>query len=203
VNLDHLKNVVYRNRSGLAEVLPTADALMAYVSWVNARLLERYVTPCLRDKALQKSMTDPLVISHDIDNKWAEDPRWLQAYVSRQSKKPSETPSLENEPTTSTTRGGQQRVTPVMRRALWNRDFGERTAVGPCCVCKGEILMTNFDAGHIKAAAKGGVTELSNLAPVCRPCNLGMGTMDMNEFRNIYYNTTTSNSNSNTITAYK
>lgn len=181
VNLDQLKNVIHRNHRTLLEVLPAADAVMRYIEWVNAQLLARYVTPELRDKAVAKNAAAPLVLSHDVDNKWAEDPRWLQAYRATSSSA-SSSPPLEH-------CSGQQRtaVTQAMRRALWIREFGERNAVGQCAVCRGEILLLNFDVGHVRAVARGGATELSNLLPICRPCNLGMGTINLHEFRETHF----------------
>jgi 5-methylcytosine-specific restriction endonuclease McrA len=175
VNLDHIKNVIYRARGGLLNALPTADALMAYLEWVNAELLRRYVSPELRERALQKDPADPLVLSHDVDHNWAEDGRWLCAYLEA---RPEDTPSLNT--CAAVARG---RVTQAMRRALWVREFGGRTAVGSCAACSGEILIDNWDAGHVRAVAHGGATDMQNLTPICRPCNLGMGTMDLHAFR--------------------
>ena len=192
VNLDQIKNVIHRNRHTLLESLPGADAVMRYVEWVNAQLLARYVTPELRDKAVAKHASAPLVLSHDVDNKWADDPRWLQAYrassTSSSSSLSSSTSSSSLPPPLEHC-SGQQRtsVTQAMRRAVWIREFGERNAVGHCHVCRGEILLMNFDVGHVRAVARGGATELSNLQPICRPCNLGMGTADMHEFREAHF----------------
>jgi hypothetical protein len=179
VNLDHIKNTLYRNRATLLEALPTAESLMAYVDWVNAQLLSRYVSPDLRDRALQKSQDAPLVLAHDVDGRWAEDERWLQAYLSGSE----DTPPLEHEP------AARIRITQAMRRALWMRDFGERRAVGDCAVCGTEILYMNFDVGHVRAVARGGSTEMGNLAAICRPCNLGMGTANLHDFRATHYAT--------------
>jgi 5-methylcytosine-specific restriction endonuclease McrA len=40
----------------------------------------------------------------------------------------------------------------------------------------------DFHCGHIVAEANGGETNLSNLKPICKNCNLSMGTINMNKF---------------------
>jgi hypothetical protein len=41
----------------------------------------------------------------------------------------------------------------------------------------------DFQVGHNKAVAKGGNNNISNLRPICGPCNRGMGTMSIEKYR--------------------
>jgi 5-methylcytosine-specific restriction endonuclease McrA len=178
VNLDHLMATVNRNKARLLEDLPTAEDLMDYILWVNRRLLDRYVSTELRDKAVAKQAADPLVLTHDVDSCWATDRRWVDAYKRNST---LTTPPLEREP------AARGPVTQAMRRALWRRDFGERSGVGKCAACGDEILLLNFEVGHVRAVAQGGSTVLENLVALCRPCNLGMGTSSLEEFKRLHF----------------
>jgi hypothetical protein len=48
------------------------------------------------------------------------------------------------------------------------------------------VEYTTFHAGHIHSHANGGSDTLSNLLPICAPCNLGMGSTNYDEFRATY-----------------
>lgn len=49
----------------------------------------------------------------------------------------------------------------------------------------------DFQVGHNKAVAKGGNDNISNLRPICGPCNRGMGTKSIEKYRENF----TTNSN--------
>ena len=48
---------------------------------------------------------------------------------------------------------------------------------GQCMIswCTNEITCFYFDCGHNIPESKGGPTNVENLIPICRNCNLGMG----------------------------
>ena len=67
----------------------------------------------------------------------------------------------------------------LKRKAVWRREFGENdTGVCPISFCN-VILKTGvkngFQCGHIQSEYNGGVTEVSNLRPICSGCNQSMG----------------------------
>jgi len=76
----------------------------------------------------------------------------------------------------------------AIRYALWNSTFGERTGSGPCACCGREISQQSFEAGHVIASSRGGSDGLSNLRPICVPCNRSMGNRNMDEFIAEYKN---------------
>ena len=75
-----------------------------------------------------------------------------------------------------------------VRIQVWNEYIGEENGIGYCNVCGSEIKQTNFDCGHIISANDGGENIVKNLAPICRTCNLSMGTDNLNEFKEKYFN---------------
>jgi len=181
INLDHLKNVLFRNRSTVLDAFPSAELLFGFVNWVNQKILELYVDVELKDKALSKSSEWPLVLSYDIDYSWVEKqgPGWMHAFRCNQ-----EPPEIQS---AYVTRGKRSAIPRAVRNALWRRDFGERAGVGECFVCSNEIKQMDFDVGHIQSVAQGGTDDLSNLLPICRRCNLDMGVCNLYEFKEKYY----------------
>ncbi len=70
-----------------------------------------------------------------------------------------------------------------IRTLVWNLWIGEEIAKAKCMCCKAtEIHVRHFQAGHVVAEANGGSSEICNLRPICQPCNLAMGTRNMEEF---------------------
>jgi len=69
-----------------------------------------------------------------------------------------------------------------LRMASWRQHFGN-SGEGKCYVCGRTIYIDDFQAGHIIAVAKGGENSVDNIRPICKPCNVGMGTMDLNEYK--------------------
>lgn len=59
---------------------------------------------------------------------------------------------------------------------------------GKCYCCKTRTIhVMDFQVGHNKAVAKGGNDNISNLRPICGPCNRGMGTMSIEKYREKYF----------------
>ena len=75
----------------------------------------------------------------------------------------------------------------AIRAKVWYKYMGN-VAKGKCYCCKfNEITTFNFEAGHVTSAADGGSDELSNLRPICQPCNRSMGKMNMDDYIEKYY----------------
>jgi 5-methylcytosine-specific restriction endonuclease McrA len=73
-----------------------------------------------------------------------------------------------------------------IRANVWQR-YNKNSLTGRCYVCKRPITNDNFEVGHNKARAKGGTDHLSNLRPICAPCNHGMGTKSIEGYRAKYF----------------
>lgn len=77
-----------------------------------------------------------------------------------------------------------KKVIPVSKRdAVWNKR-NPNGLNGLCYTCGDELQYKNFHVSHIVASALGGSDEISNLEPCCQSCNLNMGTMNLNDYRN-------------------
>lgn len=74
------------------------------------------------------------------------------------------------------------------RDAVWIKYMGNKVE-GKCYCCKlRTIHITDFQVGHNKAFAKGGSDNISNLRPICGPCNRGMGAkMSIEKYREKYF----------------
>ena len=71
----------------------------------------------------------------------------------------------------------QKQVIPkAIREQVWIRYMG-KTFQKECFIhwCKNQIDVFNFQVGHNIPESKGGPTNVENLIPICRNCNLGMG----------------------------
>ena len=74
-----------------------------------------------------------------------------------------------------------------LKTLVWNKYIGEEHGLGKCNVCATEIKVSTFDCGHIISVKEGGEDIIHNLAPICRTCNLSMGTENLNEFKEKYF----------------
>jgi hypothetical protein len=103
-----------------------------------------------------------------------EDPAPVKA--TKASKKADET-SGKKPP-----REGKDKITPAMREEIWDKYIGDK-AKAKCPVCQtSDIKSTKFSAGHIIAEAHGGVTNITNLVPICGHCNSRMSTENLFEY---------------------
>jgi len=70
---------------------------------------------------------------------------------------------------------------------LWILYFGEDNAKGKCYICKTEIHISKFEAGHVTSDSNGGEPIIENLRPICGPCNKSMGEENLYLYKNKYY----------------
>lgn len=74
----------------------------------------------------------------------------------------------------------------AVRDECWKRYCGE-LLFGKCYVCERIISKDDFYAGYIISERNGGETNINNLKPTCKICNLSCGTMNLNDFKNKYF----------------
>jgi 5-methylcytosine-specific restriction endonuclease McrA len=69
------------------------------------------------------------------------------------------------------------------RDAVWLKYMGNKVE-GKCYCCKiRPIHITDFQVGHVIAVVNGGKDNISNLRPICGPCNRGMKTMNLEQYK--------------------
>ena len=70
----------------------------------------------------------------------------------------------------------KKKIPKALKQQVWLETYGKRFECS-CYIswCNNQINCFTFDCGHDIPESKGGKTEISNLKPICRNCNLGMG----------------------------
>ena len=84
----------------------------------------------------------------------------------------------------------RRKIPKGVKEDVWAKYIGKDKVEGKCYVCKKPIRITNFEIGHNKAVSKGGSDRITNLRPICRKCNLSMGTMSIEDYKRKYYSKT-------------
>jgi hypothetical protein len=80
----------------------------------------------------------------------------------------------------------RKKIPTTVRHKLWRNSFVNSTN-GLCYVCKNDITIDNFHAGHIISVRNGGNDNIDNLKIVCPLCNLSMGIQNLEEFKKKYF----------------
>lgn len=81
----------------------------------------------------------------------------------------------------------QQNLPKSQLLKAWINKYGN-CAETKCYVCNlNNITLFNCHAGHIIARARGGKTTVDNIIPICAPCNLEMGTENLEDYKKKYY----------------
>ena len=82
------------------------------------------------------------------------------------------------------TKQKKKQIPSALRISVWDANGGKDQRKMECYVKCGNIIdVTNFECGHVEAESKGGKTTLKNLKPICKKCNLSMGSKNMEQFR--------------------
>jgi hypothetical protein len=84
----------------------------------------------------------------------------------------------------------RMRIPKAVRKAVWCKYIkteDPKKLYGNCYIeCGKTINIDEFDLAHVIPFSKGGMEIIDNLRPVCRTCNLSMGTTNLYEFKNKY-----------------
>ena len=74
----------------------------------------------------------------------------------------------------------------ALRKEVWDTYVGQRTSAKCLCCNKNEITpftyCKTFHAGHIISHVNGGETVIDNLLPICRDCNMNMGSTNWDDY---------------------
>ena len=145
----------------------------------------------MRDKKYDRHYYICKKCNYGSNKEWAElSSKWLGEEPSvKYIKKKGESQGFSanfDEESSDEKNSPRKSIPKAVRIDLWKNHFGNEY-YGECFVCGKRIDTHNFEAGHIKAQAKGGKDNISNLKPVCKACNNSMKTMNLYEYKNKYY----------------
>ena len=79
----------------------------------------------------------------------------------------------------------KKRIPKQLRLQVWDTYIGEQYGTSYCYCCRYEKIdkgKPTWECGHIKAEAENGSIHINNLRPICKNCNLSMGTEHMTEY---------------------
>jgi hypothetical protein len=83
-------------------------------------------------------------------------------------------------------RGNKRSISRGLKLQCWEKYYqGQDTVVCPIPNCSINLCKNNFSswqAGHIKSEHNGGLTNITNLKPICPSCNQAMGSMNWDEY---------------------
>jgi hypothetical protein len=81
----------------------------------------------------------------------------------------------------------KKKISHTVRIKCWNVHVGELIPKIKCMCCYNiDITQHNFHCGHVIAESNGGTHKIANLLPVCNVCNSSMGSINMNDFKNMH-----------------
>jgi len=82
----------------------------------------------------------------------------------------------------------KKKIPKNLKNEVWNfyNKKESTTAKCYCCFTK-ELHIMSWHCGHVIAENKGGLMAIENLRPICRNCNLTMGTDNLYDFMKKFY----------------
>ena len=80
----------------------------------------------------------------------------------------------------------KEKIPKKIKANLWSL-YSNKNSKIKCPLCKTLLLEKNFQAGHIISEKNGGCIDISNLYPICKTCNLKMGSKDWKDYDNDSY----------------
>ena len=94
--------------------------------------------------------------------------------------------SCNGEVSSTSSKIRRPRITGEMRLAVWEKWVGQRTRAKCFCCWKACITQLSnyktFHAGHIISDHNGGETSVDNMLPICRDCNMNMGSENWDDY---------------------
>jgi hypothetical protein len=78
----------------------------------------------------------------------------------------------------------------TLKRIVWNKYVGLDKGEAECFVCHAfKIYQMSFHCGHVVAKSQGGANTVENLRPICQSCNSSMGSVHMQDFKQMCHGT--------------
>lgn len=77
----------------------------------------------------------------------------------------------------------ERKIDDELRDKVWEKRNG-KLKDGKCFCCQKSLNFKRFECGHIVAWSEGGRTELDNLEPICKNCNVKSQAKNLIEYKN-------------------
>lgn len=90
----------------------------------------------------------------------------------------------DNIKTTHIYRKTKEKIPQKLRNKCWQVHINKNESKCPISFCDEIISNDNFDCSHVISEHNGGKIIISNLIPLCKNCNLSMGTKNIIDFDN-------------------
>jgi 5-methylcytosine-specific restriction endonuclease McrA len=75
----------------------------------------------------------------------------------------------------------------MIRGEVWKK-YNGLSVYGSCYCCKQTLdVFDTWNAGHVVPYSQGGPNTITNLRPICQPCNQSMGTENLYDFKKAFY----------------
>jgi hypothetical protein len=98
------------------------------------------------------------------------------------------TQARQTQPTQLQPKPSKKIIPKAIKTMVWNLYIGSSIAQSTCMCCTQEkITIRDYQCGHVLSEANGGEMNISNLRPICSPCNKSMGTQHMGEFVKTFF----------------
>ena len=87
-------------------------------------------------------------------------------------------------PRMSEVKAKKKSIPKVVKDLCWTKYIGDNVAKTKCMCCEtNDIKMNDFQCGHVIAESNNGKITVDNLRPICKACNLSMGTENLYDFK--------------------
>jgi len=127
--------------------------------------------------------------SNKLEPKPKPKPKPKQKNTKTEPKKMESKKSVEHKPE-KPDKPTRKNIPQAVKKSVWRKYItteDPKKLYGKCFVnCGKTITIEDFDLGHVIPFSKGGGDNIDNMRPICRECNLSMGTMNLDEFKEKY-----------------
>jgi len=173
--------------SFLMKQFHSGEDIFEYMEYINITKW-KYFEKNNNSKCIDKSYNGIILyMCNDNDNEWITNQHWIYEFKTHKNNLNSliciKNDNLCLHEKDKNVSFKRQKISKSDRKKVWEREYGKDNEKGVCQVCKKNELNTEtFECGHIVSHSNGGTSHITNLRPICGPCNKRMGSKNWNEF---------------------
>jgi hypothetical protein len=199
ISLDKMCDKIMNDSIILFQYIKDGTELFNYMKYINNKIWTKFDPEKKGNKVINKPLYAYVQYILNAENDWTSNIKLIQDFISTMETATTTTETAITAATATTETTATVPDTPVLvestkrkhipqkvRQDLWKKYYGENYNA-LCLICKQQISINIFEAGHIISAADGGGDNIDNLRPICRDCNRSMGTKNMDYYIEKYY----------------